>query len=393
MQLHKGTKGLDLSKKATQKNYKQDLEKLRSYLANKPRDLLLLEFLLQNSCTTKAILKIKVKDLFSCKENEVLPLASCDDGDGPVITTPIKRCFNQLLMQSDMARDDLLFKSRKGNKQLTITSVSRLIRTWLTNLNLSHYKGLHELRKKLGPLTLSDLSSAVYNNDGANTFGAVAHESIHQIVYKRLVANIIAGTVSPGQKLLPNKIAQQMNVSTTPVREALNRLAAKGFAIHHEKRGWVASELSKAKFKEIFHLRALLECEAISLAAVRRSEQTLAELETAQHRYEQVDKENDPIKLYEANRVFHMLAYKDAGSQMMQNIIDQLWDLSSPYYQILFRQSLVPKPTVGINHHVNIVQAIKNQDPKQARYWLKQDIVKPVNFIVKLLDMYPKSIE
>ncbi len=78
---------------------------------------------------------------------------------------------------------------------------------------------------------------------------------------------------------------------------------------------------------------------------------------------------------------------------MMQNIIDQLRDLSSPYYQILFRQSLVPKPTVGINHHVNIVQAIKAQDTKQARYWLKQDIVNHLNFIIKLLDMYPKSIE
>lgn len=393
MQLHKGDNRLDPSKNTIHENFKQDLEKFRSYLSNKPRDLLLFEFLLQNNCTTKAILKIKVKDLFSCKENEVLPLDSGGDGGGPVITAPIKRCFNQLLMQSDIDREDLLFKSRKGDKQLTTTSVSRLIRTWLTKLNLSHYKGLHELRKKLGPLAVSGLPSAADNNDGGNAFSAVAHESIHQIVYKRLVKNIIAGTVSPGQKLLPNKIAQQMNVSTTPVREALNRLAAKGFAVHHEKRGWVASELSKVKFKEIFHLRELLECEAISLAAVRRSRQTLQELEKAQHHYEQVDKENDPIKLFEANRVFHMLAYSDAGSQMMQSIIDQLWDLSSPYYQILFRQSLVPKPTVGINHHANIVEAIKKQDPKQARYWLKQDIVNPVNFIIKLLDMYPKSIE
>jgi DNA-binding GntR family transcriptional regulator len=393
MQLHKGDNRMNPSKNAIHENCKQDLEKFRSYLSNKPRDLLLFEFLLQNNCTAKSILKIKVKDLFSCKENEVLPLESGDDGDGPVITAPIKRCFNQLLMQSDMEREDLLFKSRKGDKQLTTTSVSRLIRTWLTKLDLGHYKGLHELRKKLGPLAVPDSPYTVDNKDGLNAFSAVAHESIHQIVYKRLVANIIAGTVSPGQKLLPNKIAQQMNVSTTPVREALNRLAAKGFAIHHEKRGWVASELSKVKFKEIFHLRELLECEAISLAAARRTPETLQELEIAQHHYEKVDKENDPIKLFEANRVFHMLAYKDAGSQMMQSIIDQLWDLSSPYYQILFRQSLVPKPTVGINHHVKIVQAIKKQDPKQARYWLKQDIINPVNFIIKLLEMYPKSIE
>jgi len=381
---------------AGHEKYRQDLETLRAFLKSKPRDLLLLEFLLQKNCTAKAILKLKVKDLFSCKENKPLPLESGSQSEWPVITASIKSSFNQLLMQSDIEKDDLLFKSRKGDNPLTATSVSRLIRTWLTKLDLLHYKGLQDLRQKLGPLTLPEsqaLEDKTKNDDRACAFAAVEHESIHQIVYKRLLENIIAGSVLPGQRLLPNTIAQQMNVSTTPVREALNRLAAKGFATHHGKRGWVASELSRIKFQEIFQLRVLLECEAIELAATRRTKKTLQELENAQHQYEQVDKDRDPVKLFEANRIFHMLAYKDAGSQMMQTIIDQLWDLSSPYYQILFRQSLVPKPTTGINHHVNIVKAIANKDPKGARYWLKEDIIKPVDFIKKLIQMYPKSIE
>ena len=342
----------------------------------------------------KAILKIKVKDLFSCKENKTLPLESGSKRDWPIITPSIKSGFNQLLMQSDMQKQDLLFKSRKGNKPLTVTSVSRLIRTWLTKLDLGHYKGVQDLRRTLGPLTLpSAPPPSPETDDSLSDFPAVEHESIHQIVYKRLVKKIIAGSVPPGQRLSPNKIAGQMNVSTTPVREALNRLAAKGFATHHKKRGWMASELSKTKFKEIFQLRVLLECEAITLAATRRTPETLKQLEMAQHHYEQLDKENDPVRRLEANRVFHMLAYKDAGSQMMQTIIDQLWDLSSPYYQILFRQSLVPKPTSGINHHANIVRAVTHKDPKEAMHWLKEDIIKPVHFITKLLNMYPKSIE
>lgn len=184
-----------------------------------------------------------------------------------------------------------------------------------------------------------------------------------------------------------------MKVSTTPVREALSRLEAKGFVTHHEKRGWLASELSRSKFKEIFHLRVLVECEAISLAAKKYSKETLKELESAQCYFEQVDKEQDPIKIFEANRVFHMLAYRDAGSEMMLTLINQLWDLSSPYYQILFRQSLVPKPTAGIDHHRNIVRALSINNSEEAKYWLQQDITKPVNFVLQLFDMYERSIE
>lgn len=369
--------------------YRQDLEKLQSFLANRPRDLLLLEFLLQNNCTTKEILEIRVKDLFSCEENKPLILPGGKGEQGPVITASIKSSFNQLLMHGDLDHDDFLFKSRKGDKQLTTTSVSRLIRTWLKKVGLSHYKGLSDIRKNLGPLTLPQQSQ----DSSLKSLNSVEQESINQIVYKNLLESIISGAVPPGHRLSPNTISKHMNVSTTPVREALSRLEARGFATHHEKKGWVVSELSTSKFKEIFDLRVLLECEAISLAATRCTPETLKELERAQHHYEQVDKEADPLKLFDANRVFHMLAYRDLGSEMMLTIINQLWDLSSPYYQILFRQELVPKPTAGIDHHRKIVQALSEKDAEKARYWLREDIVKPVNFVIRLLDMYAKSIE
>jgi DNA-binding GntR family transcriptional regulator len=373
--------------------YRQDLEKLRSYLSSRPRDLLLLELLLQKNCTTKEILKVKVKDLNSCKENKVLTLALGNETNGPIMTASIKSSFKQLLLHGEIDNEQLLFKSRKGDKQLTTTSVSRLIRTWLKKVNLTQYKGLPELRQKLGPLTIPDKPEGRPDPNKLTLSTTAEPESIQQIVYKHLVKNIISGAVAPGQRLFPNKIAKLMNVSTTPVREALSRLEAKGFATHHEKRGWAASELSKTKFKEIFNLRILLECEAISLAATRRSQETLKKIETAQLYYEQVDKENDPVKLLEANRVFHMLVYRDAGSEVMQTIINQLWDLSSPYHHILFRQSILPKPTVGIDHHIKIVQALSDKKPEDAMYWLKEDIVKPVDFIIKLFNMYAKSIE
>lgn len=371
--------------------YRQDLEKLRSYLSSRPRDLLLLEFLLQKDCKTKEILKIKVKDLYACEENKILHLSPGNKTKGPIITAAIKSSFKQLLMHGKFDDEQLLFKSRKGDKQLSKTSVSRLIRTWLKKANLTQYKGLPELRQKLGPLTIPGKSGDSRDRNTLTLPTNVEPESIQRTVYKHLVKNIISGNVVPGQRLYPNKIAKQMKVSTTPVREALSRLEAKGFATHHEKRGWVAPELSKTKFKEIFNLRILLECEAISRAATRCTLDALKEIETAQLQYDQVDKENDPLKLLEANRLFHMSIYKNAGSEMMHTIINQLWDLSSPYYQIFFQRSCLPKPTVGIDHHMKIVKAIWDKNPEDAIYWLKEDIVKPVDFVMTLFIMYSES--
>ena len=115
-------------KTSLQESPRQDLEHLRSFLLGRPRDLLLFEFLLQKSCTTKAILEIRVKDLFSCEENKILELTRGAEKQQAYITSSIKNSFNQLLMHGDLDQEDFLFKSRKGDKQLTTTSVSRLIR-------------------------------------------------------------------------------------------------------------------------------------------------------------------------------------------------------------------------------------------------------------------------
>jgi len=376
-----------------QETYREDLEKLRGHLSSKPRDLLLLELLLQKDCKTRDVLKIRVDDLSTCEENERLVSSTWNKGEGPILTAAIRRAFNELLMQGEVGTSDLLFRSRKGGKQLTTTSVSRLIRSTLKRVSLAHYKGLPELRQKLGPLTLERVANGAGTGNKESTLSSVRASSIQKLVYKNLLQNIIRGTIPPGQKLLPEKIARQMQVSTTPVREALSRLEAKGFATHHQQRGWVVSELSQDKLKEILDLRILLECEAISRAAKNITRETLRQLEQVKQNIEQIDQERDPIGFHEANRKFHLLAYRDCGSAKMLDIIKELWDLSSPYYQILFRQSLVPKPTSGINHHNQIIKALQAGDPLGAKEWLRKDIEQPADFVFRLFDMYARSIE
>ena len=374
------------------RRHQQDLKKLRAYLSQRPRDLLLFEFLLLGDITTRQILELKFGDLADCLENHPLPIPRETGNSSPLLTPSIKHAYDLVRRYGGLGNDDFLFKSRKGDKQLSVTSVSRLVRNWLKKVNLREYKSLHDMRVKFN----SNNSEGLERNLKTSDLGAlppVKNFSVQENAYKELSKSILNGTIPPGKKILPDRIARRMVISTTPVREALRRLEVKGFVVHHPQKGWVVSKLSRDDLKEILDMRLLLECEAIYRAATNIKPETMRKLKIAQQDYEQADAENNPSGSLKANRRFHMLAYQDAGSSMMSKIINELWDLVSPYYQILFSQSLLPKPSAGLHNHVEIVHYLQNKNPDQVRFWLKEDIVKPAEFVLNLFDLYEKSFQ
>jgi len=54
----------------------------------------------------------------------------------------------------------------------------------------------------------------------------------------------------------------------------------------------------------------------------------------------------------------------------------------------MFRQSLAPHPTVGVNYHDPLISAINNRTADKARHWIKADLVKSAEFVLKLFDLY-----
>lgn len=367
---------------------KEDLTKLRKKLVSKPRDFLLFELLLQKNSKTNEIISLSVKDLVGCKISEPIKLGN--KATKVVLTQAGQTVFDQLMIQDNLSAEDFIFRSRKGNSVLTKTSVSRLIRSYLKEADLCHYKGISELRKNLSSLIVND--TVPFGADvGSSKLNTISRVSIQQLVYTELLQKIISGKLEPSSRISLEKIAEQMGVSSTPIREALRRLEAKGFVINDPQKGWLISAISPQKLKEILDLRLLLECEAIYQAATKITDKTIYELEIAQRDYEIINSQQDPIATLEANRRFHMLAYRDAGSEKMQEIISELWDLASPYNQILFRQSELKKLDTGIDHHNKIVEALRARDAEKAKECLEADIKGPVDFIFKLFDIYMMS--
>jgi DNA-binding GntR family transcriptional regulator len=97
--------------------------------------------------------------------------------------------------------------------------------------------------------------------------------------YQRLIAEIRAGTLMPGDRLLETELATRLGISRTPVREAIRRLEADGLVNHVPRSGAAIRKLDYSEVTELYEMRVVLETTAARLAARTASEVELSEME------------------------------------------------------------------------------------------------------------------
>src|SRR5680860_1342637 len=105
------------------------------------------------------------------------------------------------------------------------------------------------------------------------------YELLSQKVYRVLKTEIAKGFLEPRTKLLENKIAEEMHVSRTPVREAMQKLVAEGFVKTTPNQTMVVNEVSLEDIKEVLQIRGVLEGLAARIVAKKINSQEIDELE------------------------------------------------------------------------------------------------------------------
>jgi DNA-binding GntR family transcriptional regulator len=83
--------------------------------------------------------------------------------------------------------------------------------------------------------------------------------SLTDRVYAELVSAVVSRELAPGDKLTDRRLAEQLGVSRTPIREALQRMVQSGLAEPHGRAGWTVAALDQRDVEELFELRSLLE--------------------------------------------------------------------------------------------------------------------------------------
>jgi DNA-binding GntR family transcriptional regulator len=138
---------------------------------------------------------------------------------------------------------------------------------------------------------------------------------------------IVSGEIEPGSILRQESLSERYDVSRTPIREALRRLAALGLVQFVPNRGVRVRTLSRAELREAFLVRAELESLATALAVPRFDAEGLAELEAAEQRFAELTAELRQIardrgrtqtgivgEWVHANHAFHDVIYARANA-------------------------------------------------------------------------------
>jgi DNA-binding GntR family transcriptional regulator len=199
--------------------------------------------------------------------------------------------------------------------------------------------------------------------------------------YRALWNGIVSGTIEFGAHLRPDVIAEQLEISTTPVRDALQRMEADGLVVKLPYRGWFVRDFSEQEVRDLYELRAALECFSVRLACARITPDEIEWLRKHQELGEQAVRADDmdDYRLY--NRDLHDAILRAARNSYLTSQMAQL-NLQG---QVLMAKTirLVGRPSRAIEEHHEIIDLIAARRSGEAEAKMEQHILSALEDIVK----------
>lgn len=208
----------------------------------------------------------------------------------------------------------------------------------------------------------------------------IEYRTLNDRAYERIKEGLMAATFHPGQPLVIRTLALTYGVSTTPVREALQRLVAERLLVLLPNRSIAVPELEAAKYAEILRIRCELEGLSAELAAPRIRRPALRKLARLVGEIDAALAGRDHDAYRALNQAFHFAVYEEAGSPRLLEIIRDLWGQTGPYMKELFG---APSYEAKANeaHHA-VVAALETGDAAGARRAIVEDLTVAAGLLV-----------
>ncbi len=202
----------------------------------------------------------------------------------------------------------------------------------------------------------------------------LVQNSLHQEVASTLRAQIFAGTLAPGSFLDEVALCARLEISRTPLREALKVLTSEGLLRHEPRRGCFVSEVTEQDLDDIFPVIALLEGRCAFEAARNASDADLAELETLHQRLNSHARAGRINDYYDANFAIHEAIILLADNRWLAQTIA---DLRKMVKLARLQQLHAPgRLAQSLSEHMSVFAALKSRDSEGAEAAMRTHIVR-----------------
>ncbi|MBK8023659.1 MAG: GntR family transcriptional regulator [Chloroflexi bacterium] len=192
--------------------------------------------------------------------------------------------------------------------------------------------------------------------DSRRTLAAQVAERIRHAILNR--------DLMPGSRINQYQLAEDLNVSLVPVREALKTLEAEGLVTITPRRGAFVTEISLDDLDELYFARQLIEGEGVRIASPRLNDDDLTFLRQTIDAMKVATDAGDIHSFMQLNRDFHMRIYQAMNNRHLVQVIDAMWERSELYR---FRYMFVMRNAETIHQeHEAILAALRNRDTDLA---------------------------
>lgn len=188
--------------------------------------------------------------------------------------------------------------------------------------------------------------------------------SLRARVYSTLREDILSGKYKAGENLVEVKIAEELNVSRTPVREAVRQLELEGLVESIPNKGVTVKGINKQDIQDIYQIRKVLEGLAAKWAVEKITDEELQSLQEAYELMEFYTMKNDINQISKLNTRFHEIIFTATKSNIMQHILKDF-----QFYVKWARHESLCTPgrkEEALKEHSSILNAFKNRDVKEA---------------------------
>jgi DNA-binding GntR family transcriptional regulator len=199
-------------------------------------------------------------------------------------------------------------------------------------------------------------------------------------VYQMLVKSIVSGQIESGTPLRPDAVARQLDVSTTPVREAMHHLVLEGLAIKVPNQGWFVRQFTDVQVRELYELRADLEAFGTRLACARIADEEIAWLRQHQCSGESAlgGGDMDAYRIY--NRDFHTAIIRSARNSYLLKTMGQLQLQSEMLMASTIR--ITGRPIRAIEEHRRLIERLAARDAEAAGQLMESHILSALEDIL-----------
>ncbi|SOC37700.1 DNA-binding GntR family transcriptional regulator [Rhizobium subbaraonis] len=193
----------------------------------------------------------------------------------------------------------------------------------------------------------------------------------HEYAHRRLRQAIMVGSIRPGESLTIRGIAEAMESSPTPVREALRRLSSEGALKVLDNRRIMVPKMTAERFGELIALRAVLEKHAARRAVAHITERQIDRLVEIDKAQDEAIARKDNAAALLLNQEFHRTLYTANPDQIIMPMVESVWLQLGPFLGIAMEHVA---QLYFVDRHQEAIAALRKRDADAVAEAINADI-------------------